>query len=75
MNINPEDWTPVVFPDEIELHDFFNKWNGRAIFSHTTIQKVDENHSFMRCKRYTAILFRSTKDIRIFAKRYVFSKP
>lgn len=72
MNINPDDWTPVIFPDEIELHDFFDKWNGIAIFSHTTIQKVDENHSFMKCKRYALYLFRSTKDIRFFAKRYVF---
>lgn len=54
MNINPDEWTPAVFPDEIELHDFFEKWNGRAIFSHITIRKIDEIHHFMRCKRYAA---------------------
>lgn len=74
MNINPEDWTPVVFPDEIELHDFFDKWNGRAIFSHTTIQKVDENYSFMRCKRYTAISVSEYERYKIFCQEVRFLK-
>ena len=74
MNINHDDWTPVVFPDEIELHDFFDKWNGVAIFSNTTIQKVDENHSFMRCKRYTAISVSEYERYKIFCQEVRFFK-
>lgn len=72
MNINPDDWTPVVFPDEIELHDFFDKWNGIAIFSHTTIQKVEEHHSFMRCKRYAAISVSEYERYKIFCQEVRF---
>lgn len=74
MNINPEYWTPVVFPDEIELHDFFDKQNGIAILFHTTIQKVDEDHSFMRRKKYVAISALEYERYKIFCQEVRFFK-
>ena len=72
MNINQDDWTPVVFPDEIELHDFFDKQNGIAILFHTTTQKVDEDHSFMRRKKYVAISASEYERYKIFLPRGTF---
>lgn len=72
MNINSDNWTPIVYPDVIELHDFFDKLNGRAIFYHTHIQKINENCHHLWCDRYAATSISEYEGYKIFCQNVRF---